>query len=189
MDLGDVDLSTLSRYEQLALLINAYNAFTLKMVVENPGIRSITDVPASRGWTQKAWIINRQAVSVEELEHHLIREHFHDARVHFALCHGAKGSPPLRAEPFTGARLVEQMNDQARILMSNPRHMEWISSRTTLRISYIFDRYRSDFADNDRDLARALMHWLPEPVVDALRERKDFRIEYIPYDWRLNGTW
>ncbi len=187
--LGEVELATLSRYEQLALLINAYNAFTLKMVIENPGIRSITDVPAARGWTQKAWIINQGAVSIEELEHRLIREEFHDARVHFALCHGAIGSPPLRPEPYTGDRLVDQMNDQARLLMSSPRHMEWIPSRSTLRVSYIFDRYRSDFADNDRDLARALVHWLPAPVVEALKANNAFRLEYIPYDWRLNGTW
>lgn len=187
--LGDVQLDTLSRYEQLALLINAYNAFTLKMIVENPGIRSITEVPASRGWTQPAWVINQSAVSVEQLEHVWIRQRFHDARVHFALCHGAIGSPPLRAEPYTGDRLIDQMNDQAHRIMANARHMEWIPARSTLRINYIFDRYRSDFADNDRDLVRALVHWLPDPVVEAIKAKNSIRLEYIPYDWRLNGTW
>ena len=187
--LGEVELDRLSRYEQLALLLNAYNAFTLKMIVENPGIRSITDVPAARGWTQPAWVLNREAVSLEELEHRLIRERFHDARVHFALCHGALGSPPLRPEPYTGDRLVDQMNEQAYILMGNPRHVEWVPGRVTLRLNHIFDRYRSDFADSDRELVRALLPWLPAPVAAAFRTNPAFRVEYLSYDWRLNGTW
>ena len=187
--LGDVKLDTLSSYEQFALLINAYNAFTLKMIVENPGIRSILEVPASRGWTQRGWLINRTAVSLEELEHRYIRERFTDAREHFALCHGALGSPPLRPEPYTGAGLVDQMNEQARLIMGDPRHMEWLPARRTLRINYLFDRYRSDFADTDEDLARALVHWLPAEVVEALQANHIVRFDYIPYDWRLNGTW
>ncbi len=189
VEVGNVEVDTLSHYEQLALLLNAYNAFTLKMIAENPGIRSTTDIPAARGWLQPAWVIDRTAVSLEKLEHRWIRERFHDARVHFALCHGAAGSPPLRREPYTGARLIEQMNDQARTMMRDPRHMEWDQARTTLRISSIFDRYRSDFADTDRDLVRALLPWLPAPIIEALKNNTVFRIEYSPFDWKLNGTW
>ena len=53
----------------------------------------------------------------------------------------------------------------------------------------IIEVKESIFADNDRDLVRALTPWLPAPTMDALLAQKEFRIEYIPYDWRLNGTW
>ena len=187
--IGDVELKSLSYYEQLALLLNAYNAFTIKMILENPGVRSPLDVPAARGWTHPAWLIDRHATKLEELEHRYIRERFTDARVHFALCRGTLGGAPLRAEPYTGARLVEQMNDQAHRMMADPRHMQWVPDRALLRINYLFDRYRSDFADNDLDLIRALVHWLPDPVVEALKANSIVRIEYISYDWRLNGNW
>lgn len=189
VSVGSVKVDDLSRHEQLAFLINAYNACSLKMIAEIPRIRSPTDVPASRGWTQPTWVINRQGVSLEDLEHRWIRQRFGDARVHFALVHAAAGSPPLRREPYTGARLEQQLADQARRMLADPRHLAWDNARTTLRLSSIFDRYRSDFADNERDLVRALTPWMPEPVIEALKSNNAFAMEYIPFDWNLNGTW
>ena len=189
VDLGNVGLDTLTRHEQLALLINAYNAFTLKMIAENPGIASPTDIPASRGWTRPTWVIDRTAISLEELEHTLIRARFREARVHFALVHGARGSPPLRREPYTGDRLLQQLDDQAHLMLSNPRYFDWQPVHTTLRISAIFDRYRSDFADDEPGLARALAPWMPAAAERTLQSGKLFRIDYIPFDWKLNGTW
>lgn len=189
VSVGGVKVENLSRHEQLAFLINAYNACSLKMIAEIPRIRSPTDIPASRGWTQPNWVINRSGVSLEDLEHRWIRQRFGDARVHFALVHAAAGSPPLRREPYTGALLEKQLDDQARRMLADPRYLAWDNTRTTLRLSAIFDRYRSDFADNERDLVRALIPWLPESVIEALKKNSVFTIEYIPFDWKLNGTW
>lgn len=186
---GNAKLDELTRHEQLALLLNAYNACTLKMMAENPGLRSPADVPAARGWTQPTWVINRGAVSLEKLEHEWIRARFRDPRVHFALVRGALGSPPLRREPYTGARLEKQLADQARRMLADPRYLAWDPARTTLRLSTMFDRYRGDFADNERDLVRALAPWMPGSVMAALENNPVFALEYIPFDWKLNGTW
>lgn len=187
--LGGVRVDELSRHEQLALLINAYNACTLKMLVEHPGVRSPSDVPAAHGWTDPTWVVNRGAVSLENLEHRWIRDRFRDARVHFALVRGAVGSPALRREPYTGARLEEQLADQARRSLADTRFLDWDPAHATLRLSAIFDRYRSDFADDERELASALQAWMPGPLSETLKNKPVFAIEYIPFDWKLNGTW
>lgn len=189
VELGNVRLAALSRYEQLALLLNAYNAFTLKMIVEQPGLRSPTDLPASRGWTQQAWVIDLGGTSLEQLEHDWIRRRYRDPRVHFALVRGARGSPPLRREPYTGAKLDAQLDDQARRVLADARYCAWDGARETLRLSASFDRYRGDFADDDRGLIHALAAWMPAGTAAALRDQRSIALEFIPFDWRLNGSW
>lgn len=189
VDVGDVEVGALSRYEQLALLINAYNAITLKMMAENPGLKSPADVPANVGWTRPTWVIDRSAASMEQLEHAWIRKRFRDPRVHFALVRGARGSPALRAEPYTGRKLAAQLDEQARTTLADKRFCEWDAARVALRLSSTFDRYRSDFADDDRGLVRALLPWMPPAVARALKDANSFDIEFIPFDWKLNGTW
>jgi hypothetical protein len=189
VDLGNVEIATLRRHEQLALLLNAYNAFTLKMMAENPGLKSPTDVPASGGWTKPTWVIDLGAVSMEQLEHEWIRRRFHDPRVHVALVRGARGSPPLRAEPYTGKNLDAQLDDQARRVLADPRYCAWDAARGALRLSSIFDRYRADFADDDRGLVRALLAWMPPATAQAIKNANTFDIEFVPFDWKLNGTW
>lgn len=186
---GNVALESLSRHEQLALLINAYNAFTMKMIVENPGVRSPTDVPAAGGWTEPTWVVDLGATSIERLEHDLIRRPYRDARVHFALVRGAMGSPPLRATPYTGADLPRQLDDQAARVLADPRYCEWVPARNALRLSSVFDRFRSDYADDEAGLVRALSTWMPAATVEAIKAHREFRLEFIPFDWRLNGTW
>jgi hypothetical protein len=189
VDLGNVKLETLGRHEQLALLLNAYNAFTLKMVAEHPGLKSPTDVPASGGWTKPAWVIDLGAVSMEQLEHEWIRRRFRDPRVHFALVRGARGSPPLRSEPYTGPQLITQLEDQARRALAKEEFCAWDATRGALRLSSMFDRYRSDFADDDRGLVRALLPWMPPATARAVKDANSFDIEFSPFDWKLNGTW
>lgn len=187
--LGDVHVASLGRHEQLALLLNAYNACTLKMVVENPGVRAPTDVPASGGWAAPTWVVDRGAVSLVQLEHEWIRRVFRDPRVHFALVRAARGSPPLRREPYAGRRLDRQLDDQAVRVLGDARYCAWHASDATLRLSSLFDRYRSDFADDDRGLVRALLPWMPPDTARALKAAPSFAVEFAPFDWKLNGTW
>lgn len=189
VEAGDVPLHRLSRHEQLALLLNVYNACTVKMILENPGIRSVTAIPASRGWQQQGWVIDRKGVSLQQLEREFIRRAFPDPRVHFALVRGAIGSPPLRAEPYSGAHLHAQLEDQARRVIQNPRFLAWDADRNLLRLGGFFSRYRRDFADDDAGLIRALLPWMPDALRAELLARGRIELEYTAFDWRLNGTW
>ncbi len=189
VEAGNVPLQRLSRHEQLALLLNVYNACTVKMILENPGIRSVTAIPAARGWRQQGWVIDRTGLSLQQLEREFIRRAFPDPRVHFAMVRGAQGSPPLRAEPYIGANLHAQLEDQARRVLQLPRFLAWDADRNLLRLGGFFGRYRRDFADDDAGLIRALMPWMPDALRTELLARGRIEIEYAPFDWRLNGTW
>lgn len=189
VEVGNVPLVELSRYEQLALLLNAYNACTVKMILENPGCKSVSDIPASRGWRQQGWVIDRTGVSIEQLEQDYLRKRFPDPRLHFALGRGARGCPPLGREPYTGAQLIRQLDEQARRTMADERFCVWDAATDTLRLGGIFERYRKDFADNDAGLIHELLPWLPSSTREALRGETTIQLEFTPFDWRLNGTW
>lgn len=189
VDAGDERIDLLGRREQAALLVNLYNACTLKMVVEQPGLRSVTDVPAARGWDRPTWVVDRCAVSLVDLEHAWIRGRFGDFRLLFALCHGARGSPMLRAEPYTGEQLERQLDDQLRRTLADPRFVRWDAAAATLHLSDLFRHYRGDFGDSEAELLRALLPWLPADLIATLRAQPAVRIVYEPFDWRLNGTW
>ncbi|MCS6771024.1 MAG: DUF547 domain-containing protein [Kiritimatiellae bacterium] len=189
VEAGDVPLASLSRHEQLALLLNLFNACTVKMILEHPGVQSVTDIRADASWKHKGWVVDRRGVSLQEIERAYIRTRFPDPRIHFALVRGARGSPPLRAEPYTGAQLEAQLNDQARRVLADPRFARWDAARNRLILGGFFGRYRRDFADTDAELVRVLLPWFPEEIRRALAGRDRIDLEFAPFDWRLNGSW
>ncbi|HMP75591.1 MAG TPA: DUF547 domain-containing protein [Kiritimatiellia bacterium] len=189
VDVGNVRLEALSRYERMALLINAYNACTIKMIVENPGLKAVTDLPAARGWQQVGWVIDRTGVSLQQLEQDYIRRYFPDPRVNLLLVRGARGSAPLQREPYTGAALARQMDEQARRVLADPRYCAWDGDSNTLRLGGVFERHRADFGDGDAALIRSLYPWMPDLLRLTLKARTTIALEFASFDWRLNGTW
>jgi hypothetical protein len=95
----------MGRNEKLALLINAYNAFTLKLIVERLPVQSILDIPAAERWDAVRWKVGGQVWSLKQIEHEQIRPKFTEPRVHFALVCAAVGCPPLRNEAYDASRL------------------------------------------------------------------------------------
>ena len=189
VDVGNAPLDELTRHEQLALLLNAYNACTVKMILENPGLRSVSDLPAARGWRQTGWVIDRTGVSLEQLEQDYLRGQFTDPRLYVALVRGARGSPPLRNEPYTGAALERQLEDQARRLLADPRFCAWNAESKTLRLGGLFERHRADFADDDAGLIKSLLPFMPDLLRLTLKSQTSINLEFTSFDWALNGTW
>jgi hypothetical protein len=189
VEAGDVVLDELTRHEQLALLLNVYNACTVKMILEHPRVRSVNSIPSAFRWSHTGWVINRAGVSLERLERVYIRGRFPDPRINFALVRGARGSPPLRAEPYDGRTIDEQLNDQARRVCADPRFVKWIDEKNLLRLGGLFSQQRRDFAADDAGLVRALLPWLPAEIREAITRRARINVAYEKFDWRLNGTW
>ncbi|MCW8128829.1 MAG: DUF547 domain-containing protein [Planctomycetota bacterium] len=176
--LSEANLEALGRDERLALLLNAYNAFTLKLIVERYPLGSIKELPDAERWKAERWTLGGRTLSLDALEHREIRPNFREARVHFALVCAARGCPPLRAEAYDGARLNEQLEDQTRLVHADPRWCRYDGASKTLYLTRLYLWYKGDFepAGGSLGYARMYLKGLPE----------DPRIAWLEYDWALN---
>ena len=95
--LADVDLESGTDAEKLALLINAYNAFTLQLIVEHPGIASIFDIPEDQRWDHVRWNLGGTDYSLNQIEHEIIRPVFDEPRIHWVLVCAAASAASLAA--------------------------------------------------------------------------------------------
>jgi len=182
---------------QLAFWINAYNAYTLKVICDNYPVKSINDlhtgglivgtVLKKTIWDKEFVIINRKHLSLNQIEHEIIRKRFKEPRIHFALVCAAKSCPPLRSEAFQRDRLDEQLDDQGRVFFSQPDKNSFEPEKKIAHLSKIMDWYEGDFGKNDDDVLRYISRFLPEEIAASIKtDPKIWRINYTDYDWSLN---
>lgn len=188
--LANANLSSLGRDEQLALLINAYNAFTLKLIIERYPISSIKDIPEAERWKAVRWALAGRKVSLDVIEHEMIRPVFGDPRIHFALVCAGFDCPPLRAEPYVGRWLDAQLDDQARRFHANMKWVQFDPSNGSLRLSSIYKWYGQDFGAGDGDFVESVARYAPA-LRSYLRRpaaNRSISVLWMPYDWRLNQS-
>jgi len=185
--LADVDPTALSSPEQFAFYTNAYNAWTIKLILSRyPDIRSIKELGSlfASPWKKKIARINGSMLSLDQIEHDILRKQFDEPRVHFAVNCASKGCPPLQNEPFSGRRLNDQLNRAAKAFINDPRFNRLEGD--TLWASKIFDWFAKDFKD---DVIAYILIYADSPLGDLVRERRGrIRVKYLDYDWSLNGT-
>jgi len=183
--LAEAQLDTLGRNERLALLINAYNAFTLQLILDHYPIASIRDIPSEDRWDAKRWHIGERTWSLNEIEHNQIRPNFVEPRIHFALVCAAIGCPPLRSEAYDGARLEEQLADQARYVHSHDRWFQYSLAANRLQLTQLYDWYGGDFEQVAGTISNFAARYSQE--LNAALESDDTpSLEWLPYDWSLN---
>ena len=187
--LSSQDLDHLGRDERLALLINAYNAFTLRLVLDHHGrIDSILDIPEEIRWENPRWKLGGKNLSLDEIEHDQIRNHFREARIHFALVCAAAGCPPLRPEAYTGAKLEGQLEEQARLVHSKETWLRFDHQEGLLELSPIYEWYYTDF-ETISGSAQAYAARYHAALQQAARSGRDIMVRYLdyPWHWELNG--
>jgi len=188
--LEDTDTSKLSRDEQLAFYINAYNATTIKLILSGyPGIRSIWDL-GSRIFKSKSPFrknivrIEGEAISLDDLEHGIIRPRFKEPRVHFAVNCASKSCPPLISEPYQGSILDQQLDDSTRAFLNNAEQNRLEGNR--LYVSKIFKWFEEDF---NEDVVGFFLRFADMELKERLITNRDnIKVKYLDYDWSLNGT-
>jgi len=177
-----------SRNEQLAFWINAYNAFTLKLVTDHYPVKSIRDIPhpgLPSTWDLPVALIGGRTYTLNEIEHVIIRPTFKEPRVHFALVCAAVSCPPLRAESYSADRLDAQLSDQARLFLAAKNRFDATERRAEL--SSIFNWFATDFGDKPAALLAALAPYAPVAVQKSLETNPgQWSITYLDYDWALN---
>lgn len=165
--------------EWLAFHINAYNLLALNMVVQHQPLQSIKDIGnfLRPVWQRDAGQLDGIVVSLADIEHRRLRKRG-DARIHFAIVCASLSCPDLRSEPYRGATLDQQLNDQARRFLANPGKGLRIA-QDGLHVSRIFDWFVADFASAGGVL-RFVARYIEVPT------QGDYTAD-IEYNWRLNG--
>lgn len=193
--LAQANPDTLSEAGQVAFWINAYNAFTLKLVVDHYPVSSIrritpTGIPISIPFIHSPFQIRfaevaGDTVSLDHIEHDILRKHYDEPRIHFALVCAARSCPKLRREAYRGDRLDAQLDDQARSFLEDPTKNRVDDDDGTIHLSSIFNWFRGDFASSRAGLQAYLAQYFDGQVREKL-ENGAYRIRYLDYDWTLN---
>lgn len=192
------DPRSLPRDERLAFWINAYNAYTIKLILQHGERRSIRNINKSIGfikgygpWNEKLAVIGDSAYGLDFIEQKIIRPEFQEPRIHFALVCAAMGCPPLRSEAYTGALLEEQLDQQARtFLLQSPERNRVDGATRAVFVSQIFKfrDYEKDFGGSKEAVARFIARYYPDGPEKRLLEGGQWRRwEYTNYDWTLNS--
>ncbi len=184
--LEKVDPESLSRDEQFAFYVNAYNAWTIQLILTGyPGIASIKDLGSlfRSPWEKKICRIDGKVITLDHIEHDILRPRFKDPRVHFAVNCASKGCPPLLAEPYVGSRLERQLDRVTRAFINDPKRYRFEGD--TLFVSRIFKWFSEDFND---DVAGFFLRYAEGDLKKKLESRRgEIEVEYLDYDWSLNG--
>lgn len=187
---GDLD-----RNERLAFWINAYNAFTLELILDYLGkIDGIKDIPSSKRWKAKRWLISGRRYSLDEIEHEILRP-MGEPRIHFALVCASFSCPDLRAAAYLPQTIDSQLTlatrhflaDSEKGLLTRMETGFFGGDSPTLYLSSLFDWFDEDFETNG-DVVDFVRGYAPEKAVAFIdRYRDDLDLESLDYDWSLNG--
>ena len=186
--------------QQMAFLINAYNAFTIELILTRyPKLASIKDLGnlLQSPWKQKFVPLLGSTVSLDGIEQDMLRARgrFDDPRIHFALNCASIGCPPLREEAFVAERLDAQLDGQTLRFMSDRSRNRWSPANQRLEVSKIFDWYAEDFRLGHKGIASALALYArhADQLADEPADRERIRaqrasVAFLDYDWKLNDA-
>jgi hypothetical protein len=185
--LAKIDPASLPRNQRFAFYVNAYNAWTIKLILSwYPGVTSIKELGSlfKSPWKRKFVKIGGKTITLDHIEHGILRPEFKDPRVHFAVNCASRGCPQLYGEPFTGAQLDVQLNAVTHLFINDPRLNRLEDN--TLYVSSIFKWFSEDFND---DIISFIERYAAPGLKNAIAARRpSLKIKYLDYDWSLNGN-
>ncbi len=185
----DAEFLTFTENQKLAFLINGYNAFTVKLIVDNYPVKSIRDLGSvfSSAWKKKFFKLFGLDRNLDNVEHDMIRKSFNEPRIHFAVVCASVGCPALRVEAYQASRLEAQLESAAHDFLSDTTRNRFLSDSKKLEISSIFKWYGDDFVKKFGSLEAFLADRFTTNESDRIliRARK-VPVRFLDYDWSLN---
>jgi hypothetical protein len=209
--LAALDANTYEKWsekEQIAFWLNAYNGLNLKVIIDNYPIKSsffrsrvypknsIRQIPGV--WDKIKFDVMGRKLTLGHIEHEILRKKFDEPRIHVAMVCAAMSCPPLRNEPYTGQKLDEQLADQSKKFLANPRSFRADREKKALYLSPILKWFAEDFVNKhapEKNIGRhkrktsAVLNfiaaYLPKSEADFVLEG-NYKIKYLKYDWSLN---
>lgn len=185
-----------SQAHQMAFLINAYNGFTVELILSGwPGLKSIKDLGSvfQSPWKKRFFSLLGEPRHLDWIEHEQLRPRYADPRIHAAVNCASIGCPALRPEAFTAAKLDAQLEDGMQRFMADRTRNRYANGR--LEVSQIFKWFREDFEQGHRGFSRLedVMARYADQLADSPAERERIRAKAVPiahldYDWSLNAV-
>ena len=209
--LGKLPKQTYEKWDEkqkIAFWLNAYNGLTLKAIIDNYPIKSSwlksriypkNSIRQISGvWDKIKFNVMGQKLTLEHIEHKILRVKFNEPRIHMALVCAAMACPPLRGESYTGEKLDDQLDDQTRLFLGDSEKFKIDSRKDIVHLSEILKWFDDDFARKhspERNIGRHnkkmssvlsfIAPYLEESEKNYILSGK-FKIKYIKYDWSLN---
>ncbi|MEE9587488.1 MAG: DUF547 domain-containing protein [Hyphomicrobiaceae bacterium] len=182
-----IDVTQLSRPEQFAFWANLYNAKTIDIVLTHYPVKSIRDIDisglfADGPWGKKVVVVNGVELSLDDIEHKIMRPLFRDPRVHYAVNCASVGCPNLPRDAFTGRMLEDQLTKGAEAYINSRRGVSIMGREAT--VSKIYRWYGEDFGGDKAGILQHLRKYAQGPLAAKLEAIED--IGDYAYDWSLN---
>ena len=189
--LSDIQISNYSRDEQRAYWINLYNALTVDVVLDHYPVESIRDISISPGffsvgpWGKKLVTVEGEAISLDDIEHRILRPIWKDPRIHYAVNCAAIGCPKLMPRAFTSANTDEMLEQGARDFINNERGAR-VEPGGRLVASSIYDWFQEDFGGSESGVLAHLRRYASPALAAKLQGIED--VYDFEYDWTLNDV-
>lgn len=182
-------ITEFNRREQFAYWVNLYNALTVKVVLDHLPVDSITDIDISPGlfsngpWGAELAKVEGHEISLNDVEHRILRPIWKDNRIHYAVNCASIGCPDLSAVAFTGSNVEELLEQAAKGYVNHPRGARFEDGR--LRVSSIYEWYKVDFGGSDEGVIEHLREYATAELAEKLAGYSGGFSD--GYDWALNA--
>ena len=187
--LEQIDPKSLSRDQQLAFWINLYNAKTVDIVLSEYPVDSILDINdgilPTGPWKRKVVRVDSRELSLNDIEHGIVRPVFDDARIHYALNCAASGCPNLKSSAWRAETLEEDLDAAEQAYVNDPRGIRF-DENGRLTLSKIYTWFREDFGDDEEELLEELSAVVRPELESQLAGRTS--VDRYEYDWSLNDV-
>ncbi|MBL9202300.1 MAG: DUF547 domain-containing protein [Opitutaceae bacterium] len=185
--------------ERLAFWLNAYNAYTLQLIVDRQPAKSITEIGKgglvlgqilkTTAWDIPFAEVGGKKMTLNQIEHETIRAQFKDARAHFALVCASGSCPVLRPEAYEAGKLEAQLDDQARLFLRDSARNQFDLGKKTAQLSKIFEWYGKDFGTGPHAALLAAAKYAPDEIRRSIEASPAaWKVEFLAYDWSLNSV-
>ncbi|MGH8128682.1 MAG: DUF547 domain-containing protein [Gammaproteobacteria bacterium] len=184
--LESLDIDNYNRNVQRAYWINLYNAETVDIILKHYPVKSIRDIGggwfSSGPWDEKLLKVEGQKISLNDIEHRILRPIWHDTLTHYGVNCASISCPSLRMQAYTGADIDKQLRASARAYINGPHGVHFKGKR--LIVSKIFQWYQSDFGKNEAAVIKYLTQFAKPALAKRLQGKT--HIDSYSYNWSLN---
>ena len=175
---------------QMAYWINAYNAVTIKGIMQEYPTTSIRNFTSETGgynvWKNLLLNVAGQQISLDSMENQILRP-MGDFRIHFAIVCASKGCPPLSNRAFDGECLEDQLAASSKTFFAQAQNFQYDPNQGTMKLSSIIQWFPGDFGADQAAQLRAIAKYLPTEQAQAAANANSVRVSYLDYDWGLNA--